>query len=72
VLERDLRFVPQPDGEAYAEMSAQMPREYVDAFFDFFVAGNLDESEVLPTVEEVTGRPPRTFREWAEANAAAF
>jgi len=32
----------------------------------------LDESAVLPTVAELTGRPPRTFRQWAVAHAAAF
>jgi hypothetical protein len=53
-------------------MSASMPAEYVDAFFSFFVDGTLDESEVLPTVEEITGRPPRTFEQWARAHAGAF
>lgn len=72
VLGRDLRFEPQPDEAAYADMRARMPKEYADAFFSFFVDGTLDESEVLPTVEEVTGRPPRTFRAWAEAHADAF
>src|SRR3954451_15534839 len=72
VLARDLRFEAQPDDEARAEMSATMPAEYVDAFFSFFVDGTLDESEVLPTVEEVPGRPPRTFAAWAEEHAGAF
>jgi hypothetical protein len=53
-------------------MSASMPAEYVDAFFSFFADGTLDESEVLPTVEEVTGRPPRSFAAWAEEHAEAF
>jgi uncharacterized protein YbjT (DUF2867 family) len=69
---RELRFEPQSDAEARAEMSASMPPEYVDAFMSFFADGTLDESEVLPTVEEVTGRPPRSFAEWAAAHAAAF
>jgi hypothetical protein len=47
-----------------------MPAEFVDAFFDFYVGGTLDESPVLPTVPELTGRPARTFREWAEAHRA--
>ena len=72
VLGRELRFEAQPDDEARAQMSATMPVEYVDAFFSFFVDGTLDESEVLPTVEEVTGRPPRTFAAWAEEHADAF
>lgn len=72
VLGRELRFVGQPDDEARAEMTAAMPAEYVDAFFRFFADGMLDESTVLPTVREVTGRAPRTFREWAIAHAESF
>jgi uncharacterized protein YbjT (DUF2867 family) len=72
VLGRELHFEGQSDEEARAEMSAQMPAKYVDAFFSFYSDGTLDESRVLPTVREVTGREPRTFRQWAEANAAAF
>src|SRR5215475_2438707 len=72
VLGRDLRFEGQPDDEARAEMSASMPAEYVDAFFDFYVTGTLDESQPQPDVRDVTGRAPRTFRQWAEAHAGAF
>lgn len=72
VLGRDLRCVALSDAEARAEMEATTPVEYVDAFFSFYVDGNLDESEVLPTVHEVTGRPPRTFTRWAETHTAAF
>jgi uncharacterized protein YbjT (DUF2867 family) len=72
VLGRDLRFEGQSDAEARAEMSEAMPAEYVDAFFSFFVDGKLDESQVLPTVEEVTGRPPRSFDQWARAHADAL
>jgi uncharacterized protein YbjT (DUF2867 family) len=70
VLGRPLRFAGQRDDDARAEMSASMPAEYVDAFFSFYVEGTLDESPVLPTVAELTGRPARTFRQWAEAHAA--
>lgn len=72
VLGRDLRFEGQTDEEARAEMSAQMPPEYVQAFFTFFADGKLDESGVFPDVQEVTGRPPRTFEQWARAHAGAF
>ncbi|WP_201761522.1 MULTISPECIES: hypothetical protein [unclassified Nonomuraea] len=41
------------------------------ALHGFFARGELDESAVLPTVEQVTGRPPRTFGQWAAANAEA-
>ena len=72
VLGRDLRLEAQSNEEAHAEMSASMPAEYVAAFFSFFVDGTLDESTVLPTVEAVLGRPPRTFAAWAEEHAGAF
>jgi uncharacterized protein YbjT (DUF2867 family) len=72
VLGRPLTFEGQPDDEARAEMSKAMPAEYVDAFFRFYSGGTLDESRVRPDVRDVTGRPPRTFRDWAQAHAAAF
>jgi uncharacterized protein YbjT (DUF2867 family) len=67
VLGRPLRFEPLSDEEARAEMTAAMPPEYVEAFLSFFVDGTLDESEVLPTVSEMLGRPPRSFEQWARA-----
>ena len=72
VLGRDLRFEGQSDAEARAELSGRMPAEYVEAFFRFFVEGELDESQVLPTVEEITGRKPRTFEQWARAHLEEF
>jgi uncharacterized protein YbjT (DUF2867 family) len=69
---RDLRFEGQADEEARAEMEAAMPKEYVDAFFNFFADGAVDETTVHPTVRQVTGREPRSFEEWAEAHAEAF
>lgn len=72
VLGRDLRFVGLTDAEARVELEASMPVEYVDAFFDFYVDGTLDESGVEPTVQEVTGRAPRTFRQWVQEHADAF
>lgn len=53
-------------------MLANMPAEHVDAFFDFYVAGSLDESPVRPTVLEVTGRAPRTFEQWTAAHVESF
>ena len=71
-LGREVRYEAQPDDEARAEMSAQMPVEYVDAFFSFFADGKLDESVVFPTVAQVTGRSPKSFAEWAADNVGKF
>ncbi|NGO12650.1 NAD(P)H-binding protein [Streptomyces sp. HC44] len=72
VLGRDLRTVGLTDEEARAALGAAFPAPYAAAFLRFFADGILDESQVVPTVEEVTGRPPRTFREWAREHADAF
>ena len=72
VLGRTLRFEEQSDVEAWAELEAAMPIEYVNAIFSFFGDGDLDESRVLPAVEEITGRRPRSFEAWARAHADAF
>jgi uncharacterized protein YbjT (DUF2867 family) len=72
VLGRNLTLRALSPDEARAELTAAMPAEYVDAFFRFYIDGTLDESTVRPTVEEITGRPPRTFRQWATAHADAF
>ncbi|MFD8495439.1 NAD(P)H-binding protein [Amycolatopsis sp. NPDC059657] len=72
VLGRGIRYEAQPDDEARAEMLTQMPEEFVEAFFSFYSDGKLDEATVFWTVEEVTGRPPRTFADWVRANAERF
>lgn len=72
VLGRELRAEPLSDEEARARMLATTPVEYVEAFLEFYAAGALDESAVLPTVREVTGAEPRTFERWAADHVARF
>ena len=72
VLARDLHLQPLSNEEARAELRRTMPLPYVKAFMSFFAHGQLDESQVLPTFEDVTGRPPRSFEAWAEEHARAF
>jgi uncharacterized protein YbjT (DUF2867 family) len=71
-LNRPLTLDPFTDEEAREDMSKSMPPEYVDAFMAFYTGGTLDESMVLPTVEQVTGRPPRSFAAWAAEHAHEF
>jgi uncharacterized protein YbjT (DUF2867 family) len=71
-LGRDLRLHALSHDQAREEMSAQMPKKYVDAMFSFYVDGTLDESRVLPTVEEVLHRPGRTFQEWTLEHVDEF
>lgn len=72
VLGRPLKLEPLSNEAARDQMTADMPVEYVDAFFSFFVDGTYDDSRVLPTVEQLLGRPARSFDQWAGAHAAVF
>jgi uncharacterized protein YbjT (DUF2867 family) len=71
-LNRPLTLDPFTDEEAREDMGKTMPPEYVEAFMAFYVDGTLDESMVLPTVEQITGRKPRTFARWAAEHAHEF
>lgn len=69
VLDRPVRFEGLSLQESRRHLDAQMPQPYADAIYGFFGEGKLDESPVLPTVADVTGTPPHTFREWATAHS---
>jgi hypothetical protein len=71
-LGRDLRLEPLSNDDARSQLERDMPAAYVDAFFDFYVDGTLDESTIHPTVETILGRPPRTFEQWARDHKEAF
>ena len=72
VLGRPLRYEPLSDDEARAQMAGNTPGEIIDAFFRFFTKGEYDDSLVVGTVQEITGRPPRTFEQWAHAHVRLF
>jgi len=73
-LGRRIEYVPITDDVARKGMEkAGMPALIIDALIPFaaFIRSGR-AAEVLPTVEEVTGRPALTFIEWARENAEAF
>jgi uncharacterized protein YbjT (DUF2867 family) len=72
LLGRSLRYEPQSDEQARAEMAASTPAPYLEAFFRFYSDGEFDDSRVVDTVERITGRAPRRFEQWAQAHAAAL
>jgi uncharacterized protein YbjT (DUF2867 family) len=72
VLGRPLRYEPLSDEQARVEMAPDTPAPYIDAFFRFYSGGEFDDSPVLDTVAQLTGRPPRSFAQWARAHADAF
>jgi uncharacterized protein YbjT (DUF2867 family) len=71
-LGRPLRYERQTDEQARAEMEADTPAPYIDAFFRFYSEGEFDDSRVVDTVARITDRPARRFEQWARAHAGAF
>jgi uncharacterized protein YbjT (DUF2867 family) len=72
VLGRPVRYEAVSDDDAKAEMAGNTPQPFIDAFFRFYSEGEFDDSRVVPTVHELTGRAPRRFEEWVRDHAAAF
>lgn len=73
VLGRPVRFAEMSRDEVVVRWRSE---GYSTEDIEFFLWVRTDPPEagrtVLPTVPDVTGRPGRTFREWARENAAAF
>ncbi len=74
VLDRPLRLV-EPEAATFRSwmLGAGMSKAAVDAIIARSLSPEaVNAAEVLPTVTEVTGRPPTTFASWAEAHADRF
>lgn len=73
VLGRDVGFVELTTDEITAQWRGQ---GYSEDDIAFFLSVRTDPPEAgytpLPTVEQVTGRPPRTFAQWVRDHAAEF
>ncbi|SES25356.1 Uncharacterized conserved protein YbjT, contains NAD(P)-binding and DUF2867 domains [Lentzea xinjiangensis] len=70
---REIRYVEQSEAEARAEMlAAGRPAEVVDALLSWRRDMPAEGRTVVPTVEEVLGRPARSFASWAREHAGYF
>lgn len=73
VLDRDVRLVELTEAQARDQWSAA---GFTDDVIEFFVwaYGNTPPEgyTVVPTVEQVTGKPPRSFAQWVDENRARF
>lgn len=75
-LGRELRFQPVPDEAAVAGMmKSGMPEEMARAIVELIRAGReerLGEGRFTRTVEQITGRPARSFDDWARDHIHYF
>jgi uncharacterized protein YbjT (DUF2867 family) len=67
-----VRFHELTRAEAKAGMAQSMPAELADDTLDILSAPTPAELRVSPDVEQVLGRAPRSFGEWAARNIEAF
>ncbi|MGP3942289.1 NAD(P)H-binding protein [Streptomyces sp. 6N106] len=72
VLGEPVRFTELSREQARAEMLRFMPEPVADGTLDILGEPTADEQRVSPDVEQVLGRPPRHFAEWALRNITAF
>ena len=71
-LDRALRFDALPPDEAARELGAEFPPGLVEAIIAGQGAFVGSPEAMTREVEELTGRPARTFAEWARDHAADF
>ncbi|MGA5166288.1 NAD(P)H-binding protein [Streptomyces lavendulocolor] len=70
---RAVRLVELSEAEAVARWRAEgRPQDVIDFLLEVYGDTPPEGRTVLDTVEKVTGRPARTFAEWARAHAGAF
>jgi len=72
VIGRTLLVDELPPDEARREGLAAMPAPVVAKLLDAWAAAVGQPAFVTSTVQEMTGRPARTFREWVTANVGVF
>ncbi|MBO8190313.1 NAD(P)H-binding protein [Streptomyces oryzae] len=67
-----VRFHELTRDEAKAAMTQSMPAELADDTLDILGSPSPAELRVSPDVQQVLGRAPRPFADWATRNVAAF
>lgn len=71
-LHRPIRFEVISVDEARAELGKTIPAIGVETFLRQWAARNGTPAQVSTTVEDVTGRPARSFAQWAADHADDF
>ncbi|MEU7135483.1 NmrA family NAD(P)-binding protein [Streptomyces sp. NPDC046261] len=70
---RDIDFVPITHEQALDRLMATgVPRADAEYVIGWYAASSDDSKTVVDTVEQVTGRPARTFAQWAAEHAERF
>ncbi|MDT9690786.1 NAD(P)H-binding protein [Streptomyces sp. P9(2023)] len=71
-LGEPVRFTEQTREEARAQMLGFLPEPVVETTLTILGEPNPAEQRISPDVEQVLGRAPRTFADWAQRYVGAF
>ncbi|NUU22944.1 MAG: hypothetical protein HOV68_15750, partial [Streptomycetaceae bacterium] len=71
-LERPLVVEELADGPVRAQMAQFMDADFVNALFDLMAATVGKPAEITETLEQLIGRPPRSYMQWVADHAADF
>lgn len=69
---REIRFEEQAPEDARAQMRTYMPPPVADMMLEYMANGVGNPAPIFPAVQDVLGRPGRTFARWAADHAADF
>jgi uncharacterized protein YbjT (DUF2867 family) len=71
---RTLRFEEQTSEQARAQLAGFTSPAMVEAIIGYYSAAaeSGEPAPVVPTIEQITGRPARTFAKWAREHADDF
>lgn len=72
LLGRDIEVREPTPQRAAEQMASHVPPPLVEAVLDYWAQLPHERTEAARTVERFTGRPGRTFRQWATEGLAAF
>ncbi len=72
VIGREVRIAEVPPAAARQQMVQYIPEPVADALLAGWERSVGRAATIRPTVQKVTGRAPRTFREWVSDHAAEF
>jgi uncharacterized protein YbjT (DUF2867 family) len=65
VMERDIQFIELSENQARTRMEkAGLPEDHIEMFINWFSDPPKMAYTVIPTVEEITGHPARSFEQW--------
>jgi uncharacterized protein YbjT (DUF2867 family) len=71
-LGEPIQFIEQTREEAHAQMLQFMPEPVVETTLAIIGEPTPAEQRISPDVEQILGRAPRTFADWAQRHIAAF